>query len=68
MLIGAHVYPAGGPAKAVQRGVDRGCRAQFIEEIPGARAFRVDAGHDAIVARPDRAVPVLVDACRAAAS
>ena len=41
---------------------------QLFEAIPGARAFRVDAGHDAIVARPDRAVPVLVDACRAAAS
>ena len=41
---------------------------QLFEAIPGARAFRVDAGHDAIVARPDRAVPVLLDACRAAAS
>ena len=26
MLIGAHVSPAGGPAKAVERGVERGCR------------------------------------------
>jgi 3-oxoadipate enol-lactonase len=43
-------------------------QVQLFESIPGARAFRVDAGHDAIVARPDRAVPVLVDACRAAAS
>jgi 3-oxoadipate enol-lactonase len=39
---------------------------QLFEAIPGARAFRADAGHDAIVARPDRAVPLLVDACRAA--
>ncbi len=38
---------------------------QLFEQIPGARAFRVDAGHDAVVARPDRAVPTLVDACRA---
>jgi len=27
MLIGAHVSPAGGPAKAVARGVQRGARA-----------------------------------------
>ena len=26
MLIGAHVSPAGGPAKAVERGIERGCR------------------------------------------
>ena len=39
---------------------------QLFEAIPGARAFRVDAEHDAVVARPDRAVPVLLDACRAA--
>lgn len=38
---------------------------QLFEAIPGARAFRIDAGHDAVVARPDRAVPVLVEACRA---
>ena len=37
---------------------------QLFESIPGARAFRVDAEHDAVVARPDRAVPVLVEACR----
>ena len=36
---------------------------QLFEAIPGARAFRVDAGHDAIVARPDRFVPVLLQAC-----
>lgn len=39
---------------------------QLFEAIPGARAFRVDAGHDTIVARPQRAVPILVAACRAA--
>jgi 3-oxoadipate enol-lactonase len=37
---------------------------QLFESIPHARAFRIDAGHDAVVARPDRAVPVLVEACR----
>jgi 3-oxoadipate enol-lactonase len=37
---------------------------QLFESIPRARAFRVDAGHDAVVARPDRAVPLLVEACR----
>ena len=26
MLIGAHVSPAGGLAKAIERGVERGCR------------------------------------------
>jgi 3-oxoadipate enol-lactonase len=39
---------------------------QLFEAIPGARAFRIDAGHDAVVARPASAVPVLLDACRAA--
>ena len=39
MLIGAHVSPAGGPANAVQRGVERGCRAiQFFNQSP--RAWR----------------------------
>ena len=35
MLIGAHVSPAGGPAKAVARGVERGCRAiQIFNQSP----------------------------------
>jgi deoxyribonuclease IV len=35
MLIGAHVSPAGGPAKAVDRGVERGCRAiQIFNQSP----------------------------------
>jgi pimeloyl-ACP methyl ester carboxylesterase len=37
---------------------------QLFEAIPHARAFRIDAAHDAVVARPDRTVPVLVEACR----
>jgi deoxyribonuclease-4 len=39
MLIGAHVSPAGGPAKAVRRGVDRGAGAiQIFNQNP--RAWR----------------------------
>jgi deoxyribonuclease IV len=35
MLIGAHVSPAGGPAKAVQRGVERGARSiQIFNQNP----------------------------------
>lgn len=37
MLIGAHVSPAGGPAKAVARGVERGARAiQIFNQNPRA--------------------------------
>ena len=37
MLIGAHVSPAGGPANAVQRGVEKGCRAiQIFNQNPRA--------------------------------
>ena len=39
MLIGAHVSPAGGPAQAIQRGVERSCRSiQFFNQNP--RAWR----------------------------
>ena len=39
MLIGAHVSPAGGPANAVTRGVERACRSiQFFNQSP--RAWR----------------------------
>jgi deoxyribonuclease IV len=42
MLIGAHVSPAGGPANAVQRGVERGCDAiQFFNQSPRAWRPRV---------------------------
>lgn len=35
MLIGAHVSPAGGPANAIQRGLDLGCRAiQIFNQSP----------------------------------
>jgi deoxyribonuclease-4 len=37
MLIGAHVSPAGGPAKAVERGADKGARAiQIFNQNPRA--------------------------------
>jgi deoxyribonuclease-4 len=42
MLIGAHVSPAGGPAKAVGRGVQRGARAiQIFNQNPRAWKPRV---------------------------
>jgi deoxyribonuclease IV len=55
MLIGAHVSPAGGPAKAVERGVEKGCDAiQIFNQNP--RAWKptvysdeqVAAYHDAL--------------------
>ena len=33
---------------------------KLFEAIPTAQALRIDAAHDGIVARPDRAVPVIV--------
>jgi deoxyribonuclease-4 len=50
MLIGAHVSPAGGPAKAVERGEERGCAAiQIFNQNP--RAWRPrDYGEDEIAA------------------
>jgi deoxyribonuclease IV len=42
MLIGAHVSPAGGPANAVARGVERSCRSiQFFNQSPRAWKPRV---------------------------
>src|SRR5919199_1903240 len=39
MLVGAHVSPPGGPAQAIERGVERGARAiQFFNQNP--RAWR----------------------------
>ncbi|MGZ4269291.1 MAG: deoxyribonuclease IV [Solirubrobacteraceae bacterium] len=49
MLIGAHVSPAGGPAKAVERGVERRCDAiQIFNQNP--RAWRPTVYSDAQVA------------------
>src|SRR5437763_2926678 len=48
MLIGAHVSPAGGPANAVARGVERGCRAiQFFNQSPRAWRAREYAEEEA---------------------
>jgi deoxyribonuclease-4 len=42
MLIGAHVSPSGGPAKAVQRGEERGCRSiQIFNQNPRQWKARV---------------------------
>src|SRR4051794_35309746 len=49
MLIGAHVSPAGGPAKAVERGREKGCRAiQIFNQNP--RAWRARVYNDEEVA------------------
>src|SRR3954468_6792274 len=57
MLIGAHVAPAGGPAKAVERGAERGCHSiQIFNQNPRQWAARdysdaqVSEFHDAIEA------------------
>ncbi len=55
MLVGAHVSPAGGPAKAVERGTDLACRAiQIFNQNPRAwkpttySKEQVDAFHEAM--------------------
>jgi deoxyribonuclease-4 len=49
MLIGAHVSPAGGPANAIARGVERGCDAiQIFNQNP--RAWKPTVYSDAQVA------------------
>ncbi|MFL5315765.1 MAG: deoxyribonuclease IV [Microvirga sp.] len=63
MLIGAHVSPAGGPANAVARGVERGCDAiQIFNQSPRAWRARlytdqeVAAYHEALAASPVQAL------------
>jgi deoxyribonuclease IV len=65
MLIGAHVSPAGGPANAVARGVERGCEAiQIFNQSPRvwrARLYtdeEVAAYHDALAASPVEALTI----------
>src|SRR5919202_2793965 len=49
VLIGAHVSPAGGPAKAIERGRERGCRAiQIFNQNP--RAWKASVYSDEQVA------------------
>jgi deoxyribonuclease IV len=55
MLIGAHVSPAGGLPKAVQRGVERGCRAiQIFNQSP--RAWKPTVYRDEDVAAFSEAI------------
>ena len=64
MLIGVHVSPAGGPAKAVERGVERACTSIQIfnqnprawqpreysdEEVADFRAAMADSDVDALL-------------------
>src|SRR2546421_484333 len=63
MLIGAHVSPAGGLPKAIERGVERGCRAiQIFNQSPRmwkASSYReeaVEAFREAMVSSPIDAV------------
>jgi deoxyribonuclease IV len=65
MLIGAHVSPAGGPAKAVERGSERACRAiQIFNQNPRAwkpttyTKDQVDAFHDAMEASDVQALVI----------
>jgi deoxyribonuclease-4 len=65
MLIGAHVSPAGGPAKAVARGVERGCRSiQIFNQNPRAwksreyTADEVEAFHGAMQESPIEALVI----------
>ncbi|HEV2752192.1 MAG TPA: deoxyribonuclease IV [Solirubrobacteraceae bacterium] len=47
MLIGAHVSPAGGPVRAVERGLERGCAAiQIFNQNPRAWRPRAYAGEE----------------------
>src|SRR6476659_10063194 len=55
MRIGAHVSPAGGPANAVARGVERGCDAiQIFNQNP--RAWKPTAYSDEAVAAYEAAL------------
>ncbi len=65
MLIGAHVSPAGGPANAVARGVERGCEAiQIFNQSPRAWRARdysdeeIAAYHEALDASPVQALVI----------
>jgi deoxyribonuclease-4 len=65
MLIGAHVSPAGGPANAVTRGEERGCRAiQIFNQSPRAWRARiysseeVEAFHAAMKGSPVEALVI----------
>jgi len=55
VLIGAHVSPAGGPAKAIERGREKGCRAiQIFNQNP--RAWKPTVYSDEAVAQYHEAI------------
>src|SRR6202011_2089280 len=55
MLIGAHVSPAGGLAKAIERGVQRGCRAiQIFNQSPRMWRPNVHSAEDVAAFREAR--------------
>ena len=65
MLLGAHVSPAGGPANAVARGVERDCTAiQIFNQSPRAWKGRLyteeeaAAYHEALAASPVRSLVI----------
>lgn len=65
MFLGAHVSPAGGPANAIARGVERGCTAiQIFNQSPRAWKGRiyseeeVAAYHEALAASPVEALVI----------
>jgi deoxyribonuclease-4 len=65
VLVGAHVSPAGGPANAVARGVERGCQAiQIFNQSPRAWRARlytddeVAAYHEALEGSPVQALVI----------
>jgi deoxyribonuclease IV len=64
MLIGAHVSPAGGPAKAVERGVEKGARSiQIFNQNPRAwapREYSEEEVADFHAAMADSAVEALL--------
>src|SRR4051794_1392835 len=64
MLIGAHVSPAGGPAKALERGREKGCEAiQIFNQNPRAwkpREYTHPEIADWEAARPDSGVSALL--------
>ncbi len=64
MLIGAHVSPAGGPAKAIARGVERTCRSiQIFNQSPRAwkpREYSADEVADFRTAMADSDVDALL--------
>jgi deoxyribonuclease-4 len=60
MLVGAHVSPAGGPAQAIERGVQRGARAiQFFNQNPRAWRAREYTEEEAAAFRDARAASAI---------